>query len=415
MDSTAEDSQNSKRARLAPPGDVDRISGLDEGVILRILELVADARDAVRTGVLSRRWLGLWTRVPALRFVSPPVSTAASGDEQCAALERYVSFVNGVLARRTESDCTIQCLAILYTAMDSARNNLEQLRETAADAAQGWIQYAFQNGVKSLDVDLRLPPKRRDDDDDHVDDEDEGDDDHSDDDEGALVIMDELLPSPEKLESMRLALGGARLRLPTTMKFASLVDLSLEKTKIAAGGAHLLARLISSTSCPCLRKLRMSKLFLPSLNEEMKIDAVLLSELWIEDSNMRSLELRTPSLRVFHVDTCCDEVLRVSAPRLEELAFFQRGYPPRRLEVDGDLTNVRNLKLYLSTRTLPCYEIDGDTNNILLLKHCSSVTCLEVTLEDEKVRRLPIRGHVAQIKLKRITYIVSTSLRVKCN
>ena len=106
MDSTAEDSRNSKRARLAPPpGDVvDRISGLDDDVLLHILELVPDARDAVRTGALSRRWLGLWTRVPALRFASRSVSMAD--------LERFVSFVNGVLARRSQSDCAIESLAI---------------------------------------------------------------------------------------------------------------------------------------------------------------------------------------------------------------------------------------------------------------------------------------------------------------
>ena len=106
-DSTADDSRNLKRARrlAPPPGDVvDRISGLDDEVLLHILELVPDARDAVRTGALSRRRLGLWTRVPELRFASRSASTAD--------LERFVSFVNGVLARRSQSDCAIESLAI---------------------------------------------------------------------------------------------------------------------------------------------------------------------------------------------------------------------------------------------------------------------------------------------------------------
>ncbi|RLN13650.1 hypothetical protein C2845_PM09G03680 [Panicum miliaceum] len=45
----------------------------------------------------------------------------------------------------------------------------------------------------------------------------------------------------------------------------------------------------------------------------------------------------------------CHELLRVSAPMLEELAVFQlqSGYsnPPSRLEVDGDFAHVRSLKL----------------------------------------------------------------------
>lgn len=84
----------------------------------------------------------------------------------------------------------------------------------------------------------------------------------------------------------------------------------------------------------------MSKLRLRSHDEEMRLDADMLSELWVEGVNVRSPEL-TPRLRVFHIDTCCHELLMVSAPRLEELTIFQLGYPPSRLEVDGDLEHVR--------------------------------------------------------------------------
>nr|TKW20094.1 hypothetical protein SEVIR_4G062900v2 [Setaria viridis] len=200
-----------------------------------------------------------------------------------------------------------------------------------------------------------------------------------------MVVLDEL-HSPVKLETMRLALGGKSLRLPNTMKLASLTDLSLEGIKIVKGGVHLLGRLVSSVSCPHLEKLRMSKLWL-DFNEEIRLEADVLSELWVEHVNVMSLQLRTPHLKVLHIDSCHHKVLRVSALRLEELALFiPLGCTLRSLEVDGDLPCVRNLKLCLWSH-LPPDPPDGEAENdagMLLLKHCSSVTCLHITLDGRK-------------------------------
>ncbi|XP_066373274.1 putative FBD-associated F-box protein At5g56440 [Miscanthus floridulus] len=116
-DSTvAEETRNRKRARLtsSAAGDVDRISSLNDDVLLHVLELVGDVRDVVRTGALSRWWLGLWKRVPALSFASRSV-WEASGAEEWAALKRYVSSVNNVLVLRSQSGCAIERLAISYT------------------------------------------------------------------------------------------------------------------------------------------------------------------------------------------------------------------------------------------------------------------------------------------------------------
>ena len=142
------------------------------------------------------------------------------------------------------------------------------------------------------------------------------------------VVLDDELPSPVRLETMRLALGGAQLRLPTAaMAFASLMDLSLERIWVAAGGADLLGRLVSSATCPRLQKLRMRRIYLPGFcYEEMRIAAEVLSELWMEDVGvLMSLKLRTPRLRVLHLYKCSHELLRISSPSLEELAtVFQR-------------------------------------------------------------------------------------------
>ena len=185
MDSTAgEDARAAKRARVMTPpaGDADLISGLDDDVLLRVLGRVGDARDAARTGALSRRWLGLWTRAPALRFASRAGSGAAASS--AAALERYAASVDAALARRARSGCAIERLSIAYAAgsehypvevelppppsfADAAewespclRNTvteriLEQLMPASVRAARGWIGYAFRHGVKSFDLDLR--------------------------------------------------------------------------------------------------------------------------------------------------------------------------------------------------------------------------------------------------------------------
>jgi hypothetical protein len=383
-----DDARIAKRARLTTSGDgVDLISGLDDDVLLRVLELVPDASDAVRTGALSRRWLGLWRRVSTLHFTaSLPVSGGA------AALDRYVSFVNGMLACRriTQSaDCAIQNLAISYATDDSeAEHILKQLMSTTINAVQGWIRYAFQHGLKSFMVDLHFP-----DDDVDIDDDDEEEEEDEDGCEKEPEVLLDEIPSPVGLETLRLALGGARLRLPTTMKFESLTDLSLERIKVAdGGGAHLLARLVSSASCPRLQKLRMSKIWLADFGEEMRLEADTLSELWVEDVEaLRSLDLKTPSLRFFHIDACYNnESLSISsAPNLEEVEFFPLEPPPRRLEViDGELPCVRSLKICLWSHRANCVSGYGEVENginMLLLKQCISVTRLDVTLKGPKV------------------------------
>ncbi|KAM0907744.1 hypothetical protein ACQ4PT_015894 [Festuca glaucescens] len=61
------------------PGGADRISFLSDDMILLILVRVHCVRTAVRTGILSRRWRNLWTRLINLAFrgVAPAMIEAA--------------------------------------------------------------------------------------------------------------------------------------------------------------------------------------------------------------------------------------------------------------------------------------------------------------------------------------------------
>jgi hypothetical protein len=424
MDSTAAaDARDAKRATPSRSAGEDLISGLEDDVLLRVLGLVPDARDAVRTGAVSRRWLRLWTRVPALRFASRPVPRAANVDEWRAALDEFVAFVNGVLSQRSTQPAggdIIESLSISYiresepeqpTTMPAlfvyafSIHDVEQLMRVSVSAAQGWIRHAFQHGVKSLILDMPLPERMKipggSDDDEHRDyeaiEECDGE-------KKPVVLLDSLPRAPARLETMRLALGGVRLRLSAdVMSFASLNDLSLERIKIAdGGGARLLARLVSSASCPLLRKLRMSKVRFPKYRDEMRLNAGVLSELWLEDFSVMSLELRTPSLRVLHMDDCCHKVLSLSAPRLEEftLSFRLGCQPPRLLQVDGGLPRVLSLKLHVwSHRSRNFNYGQHNDGSVLLLNHCTSLTCLEVTLAGPKVSVVSSRTGLIHINL----------------
>ncbi|KAL6841939.1 hypothetical protein ACP4OV_028451 [Aristida adscensionis] len=63
----------SRRRPCGGSDGVDRISGLPDDLLLHTLARLRCARAAVRAAVLSRRWLGLWRRLPELylRNVAP--------------------------------------------------------------------------------------------------------------------------------------------------------------------------------------------------------------------------------------------------------------------------------------------------------------------------------------------------------
>nr|CAB3488273.1 unnamed protein product [Digitaria exilis] len=252
---------------------VDLISGLGDDVLVRILELLPDTRDAVRTHALSRRWRGLWTRVPALRFASdePEFFTDAGAGE------RHLAFVDAALALRAAHTApAVEHLAVTFKMkhgrteerkrLTRGDQEIERLVPRAAEAVAGWIRYAAQHGLKSVAVELRLPARA------YIR--------HGG--FGYPVMLLHGLPSSTKLETMRLDLGGAVVCPPTAAQFASLTDLSIEHVVVAdveIGGYF--ARLLSSACCPSLKKLRLADLALGGPNE-LLVEVDELSELWIE-------------------------------------------------------------------------------------------------------------------------------------
>ncbi|CAL4928068.1 unnamed protein product [Urochloa decumbens] len=303
--------RKAKRANKPMPtaagGDADLISGLNDDVLVRILQLVGDARQVVRTGTLSRRWRGLWTRVPALHFDAGPVILSPRG------ARRFIAFVDNALALRSRSDDSgiIEHLGISLRVCRG--RGKPRLTPSSVGSAVGWIRYAGRHGVASfsLSVRVRVLVKEMLD----KDQEEEYDC------EAAVVDLGDL-PSSTKLETMRLFLGGARVRFPSSAAFASLTDLALQCFEIADHSGDLLGRLLSSAGCPRLQKLRLWAVrFDRARTKELVIESSTLVEVSMYGmDHMESLELRTPSLLALEILSCRElEAVTVSASGLKEL------------------------------------------------------------------------------------------------
>ncbi|KAL6636654.1 hypothetical protein ACP70R_024226 [Stipagrostis hirtigluma subsp. patula] len=417
MESTKNDARETSTPSPSPPpsddhaagGGDDLISALPDDVLLRVLGLVADAAEVVRTAALSRRWRGLWKRAPVLSFAPWPELESA-GDA-----ERYAAFVGDVLGRRAQSDDDLELLHISFT-LDRLRGE-EQLVPLSVGAAEGWIRCGVQH-AELFFFRLRLPQKANqdldinydDDDDDHdhdhqdeeeqdeveeeeqekedkevveeqeaeeeeeeeeeEDDDENNDDDEVEDEEKPMIALDEL-PSSAKLQTMCLALNSVRVRLPSDVVFASLANVRLEFIDLEAGSGRLLTRLLSSACCPSLQRLHMLYInFKHAETKDLVLDAGALHELSLENMNeMTALELRTPNLLDLKVNECEElKVLTVvSAPMLEDLVCLRNCW---HLDIRGDLSSVRRLRVNLTSHGLSDYDIN-DTE-ISIIRRCSS-------------------------------------------
>ncbi|CAL5069965.1 unnamed protein product [Urochloa decumbens] len=278
--------RTSKRA--TPSAGADLISGLDDDVLLHILELLPDTVFAVRTGALSRRWRGLWTRLPTLRFDS------GSGP--------------GISLRELNGGAH----PLLSSLFDEDNGNAEERQ--------------------------------------------------------FVITLDDLFSSTNvKMETLRLALGGATVQvwLPTAAALTALVDLSLENMEFMGhSSVYRLIRLLSSACCPRLQKLRLRKFWF-SWVDDLLLESKPLREPSLEKIRLQpcTLRLRTPSLRVLRMVDCKLGKLMLSAPRLEQILFCFDGQPSS-IEIYGALSRVRNLNVDLTSHAYRCDDDVDDHDNV---------------------------------------------------
>ncbi|XP_050289048.1 putative F-box protein At1g49610 isoform X2 [Quercus robur] len=128
-ESSSSDDYPSKRRKHGPiVEEEDRISTLPDSILLTILSSLC-TKDAVRTGVLSKRWAYLWTFVPSLRFTDYYLRHAAD----------YASFVDNVLLLHRASKLTNFSVEVEYNPELKPRVDL-------------WVRFATTAKVDQLSL-----------------------------------------------------------------------------------------------------------------------------------------------------------------------------------------------------------------------------------------------------------------------
>ncbi|CAM0874763.1 unnamed protein product [Alopecurus aequalis] len=117
----------------ATASGADRISALHIDLRLRLLSLLP-ADEAVRAGLLSREWRGLWKKMPGLRLVYKETSRFTSA-------ESFNSFVNKLL-------CLRDILPLDKCEIQAYRTNAA----VPYPFADLWIKYALAARVRELNV-----------------------------------------------------------------------------------------------------------------------------------------------------------------------------------------------------------------------------------------------------------------------
>lgn len=129
-----------KRQRVYEKQDVeteDRISGLPDAVLQHILSFL-ETKNAVLTGILSRRWRYLWTGIPVLDFDDMSLNPNRGTLWYSLAASHFMNFVERVL--------------LLRDALSIKRFRLSCRVFFSSSRIHSWISAAVMNKVQELDL-----------------------------------------------------------------------------------------------------------------------------------------------------------------------------------------------------------------------------------------------------------------------
>uniref|UniRef100_A0A0D9XPG3 TFIIS N-terminal domain-containing protein n=1 Tax=Leersia perrieri TaxID=77586 RepID=A0A0D9XPG3_9ORYZ len=212
-----------------------------------------------------------------------------------------------------------------------------------------------------------------------------------------IQVMDiNEIPKPKNRNALvRKGNGGgfparhrATLRLPAVVAFDSLKDLTLGFITLADGiGRRHLGNLLSSTSCPCLQKLRLMEIdgmeaLRLNAGELLEFSLSVRSSMFGIGPSMYLLEVNTPKLRVLRAGGWHIGEITFSAPMLEDVRFTFRHLNSIKLLSVSELTHVRSLKgIELKTERPHIHGYRPNDSTIRLMRQCTSVECVSVSLQ----------------------------------
>nr|CAB3458259.1 unnamed protein product [Digitaria exilis] len=244
--------------RPRPRGVTDCISGLPDDLLHDILLRLRCTKAAARTGVLSRRWRSVWTRLPDFYLWSrqPVLSTSR------------VAIVEGALAA-----CSAPTLRRLAIRVDNV--NLPWEGVTAAHVAP-WLRFASDRVAGELF--LWLPDEAL---------------------AGGRKEQDLDLPVFPAMRTIQIRLRRSfRLRPPPVAggAFAALTCLGIYNGEM---DGRELGSLVSSSQCPCLEELSLTVTLAAA--SEVAICSDSLKRLRFHVEKTRRLVVASPMLLEMHV------------------------------------------------------------------------------------------------------------------
>ncbi|CAL1403941.1 unnamed protein product [Linum trigynum] len=131
-------------------GCVDRISDLPEGILMSILSLLT-LKDAIRTSLLSHRWVGLWmSALTVLDFDSRQASHLPDEDRPHPKLTNRPAFkqwVDGVVRQLKDASSSTSKLTKFRVSFQSSRYRYDPDWDF-----DEWLQFAVSKSVEALDL-----------------------------------------------------------------------------------------------------------------------------------------------------------------------------------------------------------------------------------------------------------------------
>ncbi|CAN6165418.1 unnamed protein product [Urochloa humidicola] len=310
----------------------DLLSALPDDVLLLVLLRLPSAAAAARTSVLSRRWCGLWVRLPELRFPHPadPLALARSR----AALAAHVGGALPLLR---------------VVAYDADPGDAAAVLRVAAPRLTG--ELFFRNVVPECRKKVVVARA------------------------GASAAIE--LPCFDKAERLLLRLGYLRLAMPPFGVFAKLTVLRLSNVRFE--NAYNFGREFSSARCPLLQEL--------ALHDTQGVsNLAICSESLIRMAlhqleGLQKLTIEAPMLRKLSVFFCFatrQPVAYISAPILEQLCWAD-AYDPRSVQL-GELVQLQKLMTAACFTGYGFFEYMKNRGTVLLLQHFQKIDVLTVVI-----------------------------------